>query len=129
MSEELDRLAEVMRRFADEELQGSSPLYERFARAAAEDTQLLSPLLAAPPTQRRATLYLAAIHRLVLQGAGGDLAAFYPDVTETPAGSDPVPALRVFLAEHDEELRALYATRNTQTNEGRPVPRGRHYRA
>jgi hypothetical protein len=62
-------------------------------------------------------LYLAAIHRLVLQGAGGDLAAFYPDVTETPALGDPVPALRVFLAEHDEELRALYATRNTQTNE------------
>jgi hypothetical protein len=74
-------------------------------------------LLAAPPTQRRATLYFAAIHQLVLQGARGDLAAFYPDVTETPARGDPVPALRAFLADHARELEALYATRNTQTNE------------
>jgi len=117
MSEELDRLAQIMRRFADDELQGSSPLYERFARAAAEDPELLSPLLAAPPTQRRATLYFAAIHFLVLQEPQGDLAAVYPDLTEPPALGDPVPALRAFLAEHAEDLEEIYATRNTQTNE------------
>ena len=81
MSEELERLAKIMLRFADDELQGSSPLYERLARAAAEDPALLKPLLAAPKSQRRATLYFAAIHDLVLRGEGGDLARFFPDVS------------------------------------------------
>ncbi len=117
MSEELDRLAQIMRRFADEELQGSSPLYERLARAAAEDPELLTPLLAAPPEQRRATLYFAAIHSLVLREPDGDLAAFFPDITEIPFVGDPVPALRAFFAEHADDLGSIYSTRNTQTNE------------
>jgi len=117
MSEELDRLAHVMRRFADEELQGSSPLYERLARAIADEPQLLAPLLEAPPTQRRATLYFAAIHHLLLQGAGQDFARFYPDITSKPETGDPVPGLRRFLADHADDLVKLYSTRNTQTNE------------
>ena len=43
MNEELERLAKIMLHFADDELQGSSPLYERLARAAAEDPTLLEP--------------------------------------------------------------------------------------
>jgi len=117
MTEELDRLAKIMLRFADDELQGSSPLYERLARAAAEDPALLEPLLAAPKSQRRATLYFAAIHDLVLRGEGGDLARFFPDVSHEPSRENPVPALRRFLEEQREELRQLYETRNTQTNE------------
>jgi hypothetical protein len=117
VNEELERLAAVMRRFADEELQGSSPLYERLARAAADDPSLLEPLLAAPRAQRRSTLYFAAIHHLVLSGAAEELASFFPDVTAEPATGDPVPALRAFLAAHDNELRALYTSHNTQTNE------------
>jgi len=117
MNEELERIAKIMLHFADEELQGSSPLYERLARAAAEDPALLEPLLAAPRSQRRATLYFAAIHDLVLRGEGGDLARFFPDVSEKPSRDDPVPSLRRFLKERREELRHLYETRNTQTNE------------
>ena len=117
MTEELDRLAAIMRRFADDELQGSSPLYERLARAAVADPTLLDPLLAAPKSQRRATLYFAAIHSLVLGGQGDDLAAFFPDIAESPSRDDPVPALRTFLKERRDDLEALYATRNTQTNE------------
>ena len=117
MNEELERLAKIMRHFADDELQGSSPLYERLARAAAEDPPLLEPLLAAPKSQRRATLYFAAIHDLVLRGDGGGLASFFPDVSRTPSRDDPVPALRRFLEERRNELRQLYETRNTQTNE------------
>src|SRR5207302_6194194 len=117
MTEELDRLAAIMRRFADNELQGSSPLYERLARAAAADPTLLEPLLAAPKSQQRATLYFAAIHSLVLRGQGEDLAAFFPDIAESPSRDDPVPPLRTFLKERRDDLEALYATHNTQTNE------------
>jgi hypothetical protein len=117
MSEELDRLAKVMQRFADEELQGSSPLYERLARGAAREPALLEPLLAAPTSQRRATLYFAAIHYLVLDGARDDLAAFFPDVEAPVRGGDPVSALREFVRSRRDDLEALYATRNTQTNE------------
>ena len=117
MTEELDRLAAIMRRFADDELQGSSPLYERLARAAVADPTLLDPLLAAPKSQRRATLYFAAIHSLVLGGQGDDLAAFFLDIAESPSRDDPVPVLRTFLKERRDDLEALYATRNTQTNE------------
>jgi len=117
MNEELDRLAKVMQHFADTELQGSSPLYERLARAAADDPTLLEPLLAAPKSQRRATLYFAAIHHLVLQGARDDLAAFFPDVSAERSDGDPVPALRRFLSDHRGDLETIYETRNTQTNE------------
>lgn len=117
MNEEFERLAEFMLRFADDELQGSSPLYERLARAAAEDETLLEPLLAAPSSQRRATLYFAAIHHLLLQGARDDLAAFFPDITAETSRGDPVPALRRFLNDHRTDLEMIYGTRNTQTNE------------
>ena len=116
MNEELERLATIMLHFADDELQGS-PLYERLARAAAEDPALLEPLLSAPKSQRRATLYFAAIHDLVLRGEGGDLARHFPDVSPKPPHDDPVPALRRFLDERRDELRHLYEMRNTQTNE------------
>jgi hypothetical protein len=117
MSDELHRLAEVMGRFADTEVRGSSPLYEQLAHAAAEDPDLLSLLLTAPRAQRRGTLFFAAIHSLLLAGAGGALARFYPDLTEEPVGGDPAPSLRAFCLEHAVELQELYATRNTQTNE------------
>ena len=117
VSEELDRLAGVMLRFADEELQGTSPLYERLARGAAAEPTLLEPLLAAPKSQRRATLFFAAIHSLVLDDPRDALAAFFPDVEARAPGDDPLPALREFVRRRRDDLEALYATRNTQTNE------------
>ena len=117
MTEELDRLGTVMQRFADEELQGSSPLYEQLARAAAQDTSLLEPLLAAPKSQRKATLYFAAIHYLIRNDPRDDLAAFFPDVEGPTVNEGPVPALRSFLATHKTDLETLYRSRNTQTNE------------
>ena len=117
MNEELERLGKIMQRFADEELQGSSPLYERLARAAANDPTLLEPLLAAPKSQRRATLYFAAIHHLVLEDPRDDLAAFFPDVGGPTIQGDPVPALRTFLNDHATDLESLYRSHNTQTNE------------
>src|SRR4029077_14773448 len=41
----------------------------------------------------------------------------FPDVSPTPSHDDPVPALRRFLEDKRDELRRLYETRNTQTNE------------
>ena len=56
--------------FADREARGVSPLYERLARAVALRPGLFRMLDAAPPAQRQATLFFAAVHDVVLEQNG-----------------------------------------------------------
>jgi hypothetical protein len=103
--------------FAQHEGQGYAPLYEQLCAVLAADPELASLLLAAPPEQRRHTLYLAALHYLVLEHPDHELAAWYPTVERDPRRDDPAEALRAFCDTFAAELRDLLATRRTQTNE------------
>src|SRR5918996_215240 len=108
------------RMFADFALSTASraPLYARMASGVAEDAELSSLLLHAPPEQRQPVLLFACVHALLLNGDGGeDLARHHPNPAADPDPGDPLPALRRFCAERQAELIAMLATRHTQTNE------------
>ncbi len=89
--------------FADQEARGVSPLYEALAREVANRPELLSLLDGAPPAQRRATLFFAAVHDVVLERGGT-----YP--------SDGLE-LAAFCRVNRPALVERIASRRTQTNE------------
>lgn len=95
------------------------PLYSRLANGLADDEPVASLLLSARAGQARPVLLLAALHDLVLQHPDLPAARWYPSVTGAavaPEG-DPWPDVRAAALEHADRLRAVIATRSTQTNE------------
>jgi hypothetical protein len=94
-----------------------APLYSRMAAGIAEDERLAALLLHAPPVQRQPVLLFACVHALLLEGDGDELARYYPNLTGRPEPGDPLPALRRFCEQHEADLTALLASRQTQTNE------------
>ncbi len=104
-------------RFAATEC-GDDPLYVALCRLLAQRPAALAWLAAAPLTQQRPNLLLAAIHERVLAGAGGALADYFPS-----RGGERLPddglatALDAFLAAQSGALASHCATRSTQTNE------------
>ncbi|MBQ0943061.1 DUF2332 domain-containing protein [Ideonella sp. 4Y16] len=96
------------------------PLYQQLCRRVARRPALLALHDAAPPTQRRATLLLAALHERVLaDGRPQGLGAWYASVGGTRAPDDPAlgAALDVFVRQHHHALTDTLARRHTQTNE------------
>ncbi|HEX7131483.1 MAG TPA: DUF2332 domain-containing protein [Iamia sp.] len=95
------------------------PLYSRICSEAAADPEVISLLEAAQPGQERPVLLLAALHDLVLRTPGVAAARWYTAVGGSSPGpsDDPWPDVRATLLEHASALRAVIATRSTQTNE------------
>ncbi|MEI2705483.1 MAG: DUF2332 domain-containing protein [Ilumatobacteraceae bacterium] len=112
----LDALSERFARFAETSAT-RSPLYARLAGAAAADHDIVALLHHAPEPQQLPVLLLAAVHDLLLRGAGPQLAAHYPNLTSSPVGGDPFPAFRAFCRTHGADIVATIGTRHTQTNE------------
>jgi hypothetical protein len=96
-----------------------SPLYGRLAAAAADDTAVMSLLDPTPlDEQRQPVLLLAAVHHLLLGGfEDAAVRRFYPTLSPNADPGDAWPAFRAFALDHAETIRALTATRSTQTNE------------
>lgn len=113
---DLGELAQRFRSFARTST-ARAPLYGRLSVGIAGELEMLSLLQVAPELQQIPVLLFAAVHDLVLGGAGSALRRFYPNLTAHPADGDPFPAFREFCAAHRTELTQLIASRNTQTNE------------
>ncbi|MEJ3744133.1 DUF2332 domain-containing protein [Actinomycetes bacterium KLBMP 9797] len=114
-------LARMFRHFGSKEFRGYSPRYEYLSGVVADRPALAAPLLAAPPAQRRAILYFAAV-QYVLRTIAPDhpLAAYLPTLGGARGVDDDLPAaLADLVVAHGETLTALCATRTTQTNEAR----------
>lgn len=109
----------LARRFraSAEEADSRAPLYATLSASIAEDPEVAGLLAAAPSEQQLPVLLFAAVHDLLLGGAGSELAAYYPNLTEHPRRDDPYPAFRRVALDHADEIRELVATRSTQTNE------------
>ncbi|MFF5990166.1 DUF2332 domain-containing protein [Prauserella flavalba] len=117
---DLDRIKRRLRRFAEQDAGGTSPLYEHLAAQAAEDDEIAGLLTAADPEDAQPTLLLAAAHRLVQADPIHPLSRYYPSL----GGFDGVdsqtwPLFREFLLERADRVRELVSTRFTQTNEVR----------
>ncbi len=106
-------LAELYRHFADTDVQGSSPLYERVAAAIADSPEALAVVEQAPPLKRHPTVILASLHDQVLQGRAPELAAAYAASDVERVGPVAVAAL-VACA---DAVVATATARQTQTNE------------
>lgn len=83
----------------------------------ADDPEIMALLHVAPEQQQIPVLLFAAVHDLLLRGRGGELAAFYPNLSTDPTTDDPFPTFRRVALTHADALRATIAVRNTQTNE------------
>src|SRR5690242_4702146 len=70
-------LTQMYRRFAEVDLAGTSPLYERVAVALSESAEALRAIETAPARRRHPTVILAALHDLALAGRAPALAAAY----------------------------------------------------
>ncbi|WP_116045247.1 DUF2332 domain-containing protein [Amycolatopsis palatopharyngis] len=120
MSDLLEEIKHRLRRFAETEAAGNSPLYEHLALKAAEDDAVASLLAAASPTDARPTLLLAAAHRLIQADPIHPLSRYYPSLGGFDGvDSETWPLFRSFLLERADRVRDLVASRFTQTNEVR----------
>jgi len=79
----------------------------------AQDDDILTLVLDAPPHAHFPLLLLAAVHYLVLGGLDHPLSAVYAGRSD----ADPVPLFRDVCLSHREELAAVLARRHVQTNE------------
>ncbi|TCO58631.1 hypothetical protein EV192_105702 [Actinocrispum wychmicini] len=109
-----------LRRFAEDEAAGVSPLYDLLARKAAEDDEVAALLTPAPDEFAMGTLFFAAAQRLVQAEPWIELANYYLTMGGSYGPDDRVwPLFREFLLERAEKMCELVATRTTQTNEVR----------
>lgn len=94
------------------------PLYQRLCALLADSPQACAWLAAAPPTQRKANLLLAAVHDQVL-AAPSALEAWFASAGGAKPADAPglAQALQAFLQTHATALAHRVQTRSTQTNE------------
>ena len=86
-----DLWSQRLRRFAEDECRGLSPLYETIGLGLADDSELLCWLAETLSPRAHATLPFAAVHFLLLTGTdGGGLEAFYQSLTSTPQSPERV---------------------------------------
>ncbi|GAA4701898.1 DUF2332 domain-containing protein [Phytohabitans rumicis] len=114
-------LARMFRHFGSKEFRGHSERYEYLSGVIADRPELAAPLLAAPPGQRLAILYFAAVQYLLRTAAPEHpLTAYLPTLGGSRGVDGELPAaLADLVAAHGDALTALCATRTTQTNEAR----------
>jgi len=113
VDERAREFAAFLRGLADLELRGYAPLYDRIARALADEPALLARIVDAAPRRKLVPLLLfAAVHHLLLGERAHPLARIYA----TGLG-DPWPPFRELVTTRFAEVAALIATRSIQTNE------------
>jgi len=111
-------VSQEFRRFANEEVHGASPLYEKLSLSIAQDPEMLALAAHARKGERVPNLFLAAGHFLLLNGVKHPVSRFYPTVSGAAAsGEDPYPEFRSFCLEYAEEIRGLVSVGMVQTNE------------
>lgn len=116
-------LADRYRLLADSEFAGYSPLYERLARALADDDEALAlvaslrPAREIPVGQLPVRLF-ACVHELTLAEPDLELAERYRGAAGGDGtGPDPWPAFRSLLFARPDDLAELLGRRAIQTNE------------
>ena len=120
----LPRLAARFEAFAAHECP-EEPLYIALCRIAARQPEVLELLLAAPETQQKPNLLLAAVQERLLADADADdgaaadpLAAYFASVGGSRApDAELAPQFLRFVRQQAEPLRERIATGRTQTNE------------
>ncbi len=105
--------------FATEARLGQCPLYARYCDGIAGDADLQALANNVREGQPPANILFAAVHFLLLRGAGHPLRRYYPNLNGGlhAEDSDPFPLFADFCARHRDELLPLIKSRVTNTNE------------
>lgn len=112
-------LQEIFTRFAENECQNSSKLYEVLAKAIAEDKEMLAVASQIPYEQPVPNLFFAAVNYL-LKDSIDPLRQYYPNYTKTPLPADEAfRSFKDFVKTNQLQLAYLFATKLVQTNEVR----------
>ncbi len=116
----LEEIRRRLRWFADDHAVAISPLYSHLAGHAADDDEVAGLLTATDTTSADATLLFAAVQRVLQSEPFHELTNYYPSLGGSygPDGGT-WPLFRTFVLERADRIRALIATRVTQTNEVR----------
>jgi len=116
----LEKASERFRYFAKKIYNDRSLLYMNLAQRVAEDPQVLGIAAATHDKAALPNLFFAAVHLLLLNGEGHQLAGFYPTLhsdTRHHDYSSVYPHFRNFALEHEKEIREVMRTHTVQTNE------------
>lgn len=108
-----DDLAALWRWFADTQFRDESPIYDRIARAVADDRETLELLRQAPPPAHFPLTPLAAARYLLLGGIDHPLG----EVCRGESRADPGPLFLEFCGSHRAALLEVLETRRVQTND------------
>ncbi len=112
-------LSETFKRFAKNECENSSELYETLSYQIAEDSDLIELATQIPEGQPVPNLFFAATQYL-LSDAQHDLKKYYASFTENPLpAKSAFPYFKEFVLSNQEELKQLFQTKLVQTNEVR----------
>ncbi|MFJ8263497.1 DUF2332 domain-containing protein [Rummeliibacillus sp. NPDC094406] len=112
-------LSETFRRFAKNECENSSELYESLSYQIAEDVDLIQLASFIPEGQPVPNLFFAATQYLLIDSQDY-LKNFYASFTENLFSINGVfPYFKNFVLANQEELKQLFRTKLVQTNEVR----------
>ncbi len=114
------KLSQIFRRFGELECKGASPLYETLSLAVSGDSDLLVLASHVREGQPIPNMLFASAQALLLEDRsnGKQLAAFYPNFTNTPMPpTDAFPVFRSFCLDHADAIKKHLKTRLVQTNE------------
>ncbi|HWI49291.1 MAG TPA: DUF2332 domain-containing protein [Rummeliibacillus sp.] len=112
-------LSETFRRFAKNECENSSKLYESLSYQIAEDVDLIQLASIIPEGQPVPNLFFAATQYLLIDSQDY-LKNYYASFTEKPFSVKEVfPYFKNFVLANREELKQLFRTKLVQTNEVR----------
>ncbi|MGX9135908.1 DUF2332 domain-containing protein [Rummeliibacillus sp. JY-2-4R] len=112
-------ITEIFQRFAKNECENSSELYETLSYHIAEDSELIELATHIPEGQPVPNLFFAATQYL-LSDAHHDLKKYYASFTENPLPANSAfPYFKEFVLSNQEKLKQLFQSKLVQTNEVR----------
>ncbi|MFJ3248469.1 DUF2332 domain-containing protein [Streptomyces sp. NPDC086782] len=109
-------LADVFRRFAEQQCAGRSPLYFTLSHAVAGNPELLDLADRTRPGQPAPNMLLGAVHHILRRGTSHPLRPYFSG--REPLAQEQAAELLVdFCRRHAEQIERIISTRSVQTNE------------
>lgn len=116
----MSSMSERFYQFAEEECDGSSPLYQHLAEQIAEDKEILQLAAQAPAGQPVPNLLLGAVHYFLMIRNEHPLHSFYQTFTNVPKPKEQAyPVFREFVFLYEHDIQKLMQEKRVQTNEVR----------
>lgn len=112
----ISKIAAVFKEFAERECQNVSPLYYQLSLDMAEETDLLQLAAQVRKGQPIPNLFFGAIHYLLLQSEGEELASYYPSIKKGASLGIPIGLFKDFCQRREDKIAQILRQRIVQTN-------------